>query len=84
MRDEQSWFLKRQQKITEKIGEPALLRITMAFDAWFEVEVKTFTGRMGVAAGREVETAIDQAVAMLLAMDGIITEVKGGVGDEEE
>ena len=51
--------------------------IKMAFDTWFEVEINTFTGRMGMAAGEEVEIVIEEAVEMLLEMDAVIAEVTG-------
>ncbi len=53
-----------------------MLTIKMAFDTWFEVEINTFTGRMGMAIGEEVETAIDEAVEMLLEMDEVIVEIE--------
>ena len=77
MTDGQAWFLEKQQQITDRVGEPVLLVIKMAFDTWFEVEINTFTGRMGMAAGEEVETAIEGAVEMLLEMDEVIAEVTG-------
>ena len=69
-----SW--QKRQQITERVGEPVLLTIKMAFDTWFEVEITTFTGRMGMAAGEEVETAIEEAVEMLLQMYTVIAEVE--------
>ena len=60
-----------------RVGEPVLLVIKMAFDTWFEVEINTFTGRMGMAAGEEVEIVIEEAVEMLLEMDAVIAEVTG-------
>lgn len=76
MSDGQAWFLEKQQQITERVGEPVLLGIKMAFDTWFEVEINTFTGRMGMAAGEEVEITIDEAVEMLLEMDEVIAEME--------
>ena len=77
MSNGQLWFLKMQRQIEERVGEPVLLSIKMPFDTWFEVEINTFTDRRGVATGREVETAIDEAVEMLLEMDQVIAEVTG-------
>lgn len=77
MNDGQAWFLEKQQQVTERVGEPVLLVVKMAFDTWFEVEINTFTGRMGMAAGEEVETVIEEAVEMLLEMDGVIAEIEG-------
>lgn len=75
MTNPQSWFLDLQQQIMGRVGEPVLLSIRMCFDDWFEVEVNTFTDRWGTAADRDVETAIDDAVDMLLQMDEVIAEV---------
>lgn len=76
MNDGQAWFLEKQRQIAGRVGEPVLLTIKMAFDTWFEVEINTFTGQMGMAAGEEVEIAIDEAVEMLLEMDEIIAEIE--------
>lgn len=76
MSDGKSWFLEKQQQITDRVGEPVLLVIKMPFDAWFEVEINTFTGRMGMATDQEVETAVEQAVEMLLEMDEVIAEIE--------
>ena len=73
----QTWFLDKQRQITERVGEPVMLVIKMPFDTWFEVEINTFTGRMGMATGREVETTVHAAVEMLLEMDQVIAEVTG-------
>jgi hypothetical protein len=75
MSDPQSWFRQLQQQITERVGEPALLTIRMCFDEWFEVEVQTFTDRWGMAAGRDVQTAVESATDMLLEMDDVVAEV---------
>ena len=77
MSDGQAWFLEKQEQITERVGEPVLLVVKRAFDTWFEVEINTFTGRMGMAAGEEVETATEEAVEMLLEIDAVIAEVTG-------
>lgn len=61
----------------ERVGEPVFLSVKMPFDAWFEVEIKTFSGRMGIATGREVDVVVEQAVEMLLEMDEVIVEVTG-------
>ena len=47
----------------------------MPFDEWFEVETWTFTDHWGVAANREVDKAIEDAVEMLLEMDEVIAEI---------
>jgi hypothetical protein len=78
MTDSQSWFLERQQHLTERVGEPVLLVIRLCYDDWFEVEIRSFTDRWGIAAGRDVEVAIEGALAMLLEMDGVAAEVVAG------
>lgn len=80
MGDPQSWFLQLQQQITNRVGEPVLLTIRMCYDDWFEVEIQTFMDRWGMAAGRNVETAIEGAIEMLLEMDEVVAEVMAGRG----
>ena len=53
MSDGQAWFLAKQLQIMERAGELVLLTIKMAFETWFEVEINTFTGRMGMAGSRK-------------------------------
>jgi hypothetical protein len=55
-----------------------LLAIRLCYDDWFEVGIQTFTDRWGMAAGREVEAAVEGAVKMLLEMDDVATEVTAG------
>jgi hypothetical protein len=74
--DGQTWFLEKQQQLTERVGDPVLLAIKMPFDAWFEVVINTFTGRTGMATDQEVETAVEQTVEMLLEMDEVIAEAE--------
>lgn len=78
MSNAQSWYLERQQQLAERVGEPVLLSIRLCYDDWFEVAIQTFTDRQGLAAGREVETAVTGALEMLLEMDGVIAEVSHG------
>lgn len=80
MTEPQSWFLERHQQLAERVGEPVLLTIHLCYDDWFEVEVQTFTDRWGMAAGREVEAAVADAVEMLLDMDSVVAEVMAGKG----
>jgi hypothetical protein len=78
MTDPQSWFIECQQQLAERVGGPVLLAIRLCYDDWFEVEIQTFTDRWGMAAGREVEAAVEGAVNMLLEMDDVATEVTAG------
>jgi hypothetical protein len=78
MNNAQSWFLAWQQQLAERVGEPVLLAIRLCYDDWFEVEIQTFTDRWGMAASREVEAAVEGALAMLLEMDEVVAEVVGG------
>ena len=50
-----------QRQLTDKVGEPVLLTIRLPFDEWFEVAIPTFTDRWGIAAGQEVDAAIEAA-----------------------
>jgi hypothetical protein len=52
----------------------------MCYDDWFEVEIQTFMDRWGMAASRNVETAIEGAIEMLLEMDEVVAEVMAGRG----
>jgi hypothetical protein len=74
MTDPQSWFLQRQQQLADRVGEPVLLAIHLCYDDWFEVIIRSFTDRWGMAAGREVEAAVAGALEMLLEMDRVIAE----------
>jgi hypothetical protein len=74
MTDPQTWFIKTQAELAERVGEPVLLVIRVVYDAWFEVEISTFTDRFGAAAGRNLEQAVEWAVVMLLEMDKVIAE----------
>lgn len=78
MNNAQSWFLERQQELADRVGEPVLLAIRLCYDDWFEVEIQTFTDRWGMAAGHEVEAAVEGALAMLLEMDDVAAEVTAG------
>ena len=53
-----------------------MLGIRLVYDDWFEVEVHTFTDRFGLAAGRDLETAIAEAAAMLLELDRVVAELR--------
>ena len=54
-----------------------MLTIKMPFDEWFDVKIQTFNEeRFGIAAGRDLETAIEEAVEMLLELDRVIAEIK--------
>jgi hypothetical protein len=75
MIDPQRWFLELQRRLMDRVGEPVLLTIRMCFDDWFEVEASTFTDRWGRAAGRDVETAVEGAIEMLLEMDEVLAEM---------
>lgn len=74
--DQQAELLRIQQELAERVGEPVLLSIRVAYDDWFEVEVHTFTDRFGMAAGRHLKTAIEEAVVMLLELDQVIAELR--------
>jgi hypothetical protein len=73
----QSWFLQRQQQLTARVGEPVFLTIKMPFHDWFEVEIRTFTDRWGMATGSDLDRTVDDAADMLLEMDEVIAEVEG-------
>lgn len=73
--DPQAWLRALQEQLLDRVGEPVLLTIRMAFDEWFEVEVSTFTERWGTAAGAGVAEAIEGAVEMLLEMDMVLKEI---------
>ena len=77
MTDGQTWFLEKQQQITERVGEPVMLTIKMPFDEWFDVKIQTFNEeRFGIAAGRDLETAIEESLKMLLELDQVIAELR--------
>ena len=76
MRDGQAWFLEKQQQIAERVGEPLMLTIKMPFGEWFDVKIQTFNEeRFGIAAGRDLETTIEEAVEMLLELGQVIAEI---------
>jgi hypothetical protein len=76
MTDPQTWFIKTQEELAERVGEPVLVVIRVVYNDWFEVEIHTFTSRFGTAADRNLEQAIEWAVVMLLEMDKVIAEYR--------
>jgi hypothetical protein len=52
------------------VGEPVILTSKMPFDEWFDVKDWAFNQeRLDIAAGRDLETTIQEAVEMLLHVD---------------
>jgi hypothetical protein len=74
--DQQTELLRIQQRLAERVGEPVLLVIRLAYDDWFDVEIHTFTDRFGMSAGRDLETAVEQAAVMLLELDQVVAELR--------
>lgn len=73
----QIWFTNVQQRLAERVGEPVMLTIKMPFDEWFDVKIQTFNEeRFGIAAGRDLEITIEEAVEMLLELDQVIADIK--------
>jgi hypothetical protein len=71
MNTPQQWFLDLQQQLSERIAEPVFLVIRVPYTDWFEVEIRTFEDRFGLATGYDLEQTIEDAVEMLLYLDEV-------------
>ena len=60
------WLLKEQNRLAEKVGEPLFFTIRLVFDGFLEVEVVTFAGQQGTAAGKSLSETMVAAVETLL------------------
>jgi hypothetical protein len=63
------WLQQEQNRLTQKLGEPILIRIRLIYDGFYEVKISTFTDRYGLGKGWSLPEALAAAVDCLLALD---------------
>ena len=65
----QVWLRDQQERLATTVGVPLFVTIRIVYDGFVEVDVETFDGRCGTAAGWVLDQALEEAVAMLQQLD---------------
>ena len=52
-----------------------MLNIRVVYDGWFEVEIHTPADRFGIADGRDLEKAFEEAEAMVVELDRVVEKL---------
>jgi hypothetical protein len=76
--DLQTRLLETQNRLAERVGGWSCCRLV--HDGRIELELDTSTNRLGLAAGRDLARAIEEATAVLLELDRVVAELRPAPG----
>jgi hypothetical protein len=65
----QVWLRDQQERLATAVGVPLFVTIRIVYDGFVEVDVETFDGRWGTAAGWVLDQALEEAVAMMQQLE---------------
>lgn len=65
----QAWLRDQQERLAKAVGVPLFVTIRVVYDGFVEVDVETFDGRRGTAAGWVLDQALEEAVAMMQQLE---------------
>jgi hypothetical protein len=65
----QAWLRDQQERLATAAGVPLFVTIRIVYDGFVEVDVETFDGRWGTAAGWVLDQALEEAVAMMQQLE---------------